>query len=351
MREWTNSTTIAITHYLVLLVCGVLPQIWYYTDNKLFLFLPIGAYSVLLLICYALYGKSSFNVGESKICFYSLIWIALYSYLSYLDHIWLPFNLEGIMCYAISGDELYREIPDTRILLLLLSFPIFILISFSRKKRQRTFYISFLSGLSVITLIPFLLSPLPLKRKVYLNCFEPIENPIETVEAKIIEKCHPIRTRSVSKDYILTFEYKYEGRIKTLDWHIESRSDYYRFAEDVSKGMTATLKLQKGARGLPILCNVAVPEAGRVLYLMGDAYNSLSYKYFDRGEINKALETIDKAIAIEPDVANYYDSKGEFLYRKGDKAGAMKMWEKVISLDPDFPKKQNSQLYHYLYGK
>jgi tetratricopeptide (TPR) repeat protein len=67
--------------------------------------------------------------------------------------------------------------------------------------------------------------------------------------------------------------------------------------------------------------------------------------------LDKAIETIDRAIQIYPEVANYYDSKGEFLYRKGDKAGAMKMWEKVISLDPVFPQKQNSQLYHYLFKK
>ena len=53
----------------------------------------------------------------------------------------------------------------------------------------------------------------------------------------------------------------------------------------------------------------------------------------------KALETIDRAIALMPEEANFYDSKGEILLMKGDEQEAVKMWQKVLELDPDFLKK------------
>lgn len=53
----------------------------------------------------------------------------------------------------------------------------------------------------------------------------------------------------------------------------------------------------------------------------------------------KAIETIDKAIGLLPKEANYYDSKDEILLMKGDEQEAVKMWQKVLELDPDFLKK------------
>ena len=81
---------------------------------------------------------------------------------------------------------------------------------------------------------------------------------------------------------------------------------------------------------------------------LASAYNNLAYEYFEAGDFDRAISTVDKAISLRPSVANYYDSKGEFLYRKGDKEGALRLWRQVERLDPEFQPKRKSNLYDYL---
>lgn len=81
-----------------------------------------------------------------------------------------------------------------------------------------------------------------------------------------------------------------------------------------------------------------------------EALNEIAYYYFDQKQYDKALTMIESAIEIRPNEANYYDSKGEILYFMGDKKGAKEMWNKVITLEPDFMRNHNSNLYKVLYG-
>jgi len=67
--------------------------------------------------------------------------------------------------------------------------------------------------------------------------------------------------------------------------------------------------------------------------------NTQAYKYAHEGKFDDAISTIEKAIEQQPDNANWYDSKGEILYLKGDKGGAKEMYDKVISIDPNFKEK------------
>ena len=69
---------------------------------------------------------------------------------------------------------------------------------------------------------------------------------------------------------------------------------------------------------------------------MARVHNSLTYLYFYKGEYSKALEEIDKAISYSPNNANLYDSKGEVILMKGDIDAALKIWEKILELNPDF---------------
>ena len=49
-----------------------------------------------------------------------------------------------------------------------------------------------------------------------------------------------------------------------------------------------------------------------------------------------AMTTIDKAIQMDPDDANLYDSKGEFYVLAGDGENARVMYEKVLERDSAF---------------
>ena len=86
------------------------------------------------------------------------------------------------------------------------------------------------------------------------------------------------------------------------------------------------------------------------------ALNQLAYCYAEGigtdADMSMAHATIDKAIQIEPDEANLYDSKGEFYIMAGDKENALKMYEKVIEMDSTFYEDvQESKLYHYINNK
>ena len=83
-----------------------------------------------------------------------------------------------------------------------------------------------------------------------------------------------------------------------------------------------------------------------------ECLNQLAYCYAigqgTKQDFKKAISTIDRVISIEPSNPDYYDSKGEILWLKGDKKGAKLMWDKVQSLNPDYYKKQNTQLNQYI---
>ena len=70
--------------------------------------------------------------------------------------------------------------------------------------------------------------------------------------------------------------------------------------------------------------------------------NSQAYSYMYNEQFDEAISTINKAIDRQPNNANCYDSKGEILYMKGDKIGAKAMWDKAMSIDPNFDKKNSA---------
>lgn len=84
-----------------------------------------------------------------------------------------------------------------------------------------------------------------------------------------------------------------------------------------------------------------------------DALNQLAYCYAEGVgtdvDLSMAHATIDKAIQIDPDEANLYDSKGEFYMMVGDREKAQEMYEKVIEKNPAFYKEFTwSRLYQYI---
>ena len=82
-------------------------------------------------------------------------------------------------------------------------------------------------------------------------------------------------------------------------------------------------------------------------------YNQLTYFYLNRKDNNNALISIEKAINATPNDPDLYDSKGEVLLNMGRVNEAVKMWHKVLELNPrfldDFP--EGTELYKQLKAK
>lgn len=81
------------------------------------------------------------------------------------------------------------------------------------------------------------------------------------------------------------------------------------------------------------------------------AYNNIAYLYINGTgvpkNIQKAFEMVDKAIEIEPDNIQFYDTKGELYTIMGDRNNALKMWQQIVTKQPDFENK-NTPFVQYM---
>lgn len=87
-----------------------------------------------------------------------------------------------------------------------------------------------------------------------------------------------------------------------------------------------------------------------------DILNMLAYCYAEgKGtsvNFNMAHKTIDKAIQIDSQDANLYDSKGEFYMLNNDIKNAKKMYKQVKKIDPTFYiNNTSSNLHNYINSK
>lgn len=62
------------------------------------------------------------------------------------------------------------------------------------------------------------------------------------------------------------------------------------------------------------------------------AYNALGYAYMDLNDMPKAEASFDKYMSLRPDLANVYDSKGDYLVRNSKFQEASLMFDKAVSL-------------------
>lgn len=61
-------------------------------------------------------------------------------------------------------------------------------------------------------------------------------------------------------------------------------------------------------------------------------YNLLGYLYMDKNEMEKAETYFDKYLSLRPDLANPYDSKGDFFMRTGNFEEAIALYEKAAGM-------------------
>jgi tetratricopeptide (TPR) repeat protein len=75
-----------------------------------------------------------------------------------------------------------------------------------------------------------------------------------------------------------------------------------------------------------------------------DALTHLGFIVALGGHADTALETIDRALAIDPDYALAHYYRGQVLYEgKRDAAGAIKEWERFVALVPSGPEHDQVQ--------
>lgn len=70
------------------------------------------------------------------------------------------------------------------------------------------------------------------------------------------------------------------------------------------------------------------------------AYNMLGYLYMNQNDMAKAEAYFDKYIALRPDLANVYDSKGDYMMRADRIEEAIPLFEKAASLGMKISKKK-----------
>ena len=135
---------------------------------------------------------------------------------------------------------------------------------------------------------------------------------------------------------------------------------YYEIGNILNSKKKEYLKAEEFYRKATSIIEILYDEAcksnnedfiNRYKQILASFLNGLSYSLANQKKYEEALTIIGRSIELQPEDANYYDSKGEIMYRSGDKQGAKAMWEKVVSIAPSFAEKHNSQLYKSLMGK
>ena len=159
-------------------------------------------------------------------------------------------------------------------------------------------------------------------------------------------------------DYTKAEEY-YLKALENLDYLFNQNPDAYRINIAIIQYNLGSLyhDLHNYAKAEENYLK-AIDNYTQLFHLYPDVYrsnlcsslNSLTYLFAEKKEFDKAIETIDRVIALTPDDANSYDTKGEILLLKGDEQGALEMWQKVMELDSDFLSKYNesTELYKQL---
>ena len=84
---------------------------------------------------------------------------------------------------------------------------------------------------------------------------------------------------------------------------------------------------------------------------LNNIYSKLSILHANIEDFSNSLEYINQAINFMPNNPFTYDIRGQILLMKGDEQEAVKMWQKVLELDPDFLKTHDSDLYKLLKEK
>ena len=82
---------------------------------------------------------------------------------------------------------------------------------------------------------------------------------------------------------------------------------------------------------------------------VANVLNQAAYIHANNDRLERSLFVIEKAISINPNDPNLYDSRGEFLIKLDNEEEALRMWELANEMDSEFQEKYpDSELYKEL---
>ena len=77
---------------------------------------------------------------------------------------------------------------------------------------------------------------------------------------------------------------------------------------------------------------IVLDQATKRWSSIGGPFNLLGYWYMDENNMEKALDCFNMYVLLAPDVANAYDSRGDYYAKVGDLAAAKENYSKAIEL-------------------
>jgi tetratricopeptide (TPR) repeat protein len=67
------------------------------------------------------------------------------------------------------------------------------------------------------------------------------------------------------------------------------------------------------------------------------ALNNMGLFYMNAGDLDAALEQLDRAVRVKPESAESYTARGLIHYRAGDQDAALRDLDRAVELDPSYP--------------
>jgi Tfp pilus assembly protein PilF len=89
----------------------------------------------------------------------------------------------------------------------------------------------------------------------------------------------------------------------------------------------------------------AIDSYNKALSLKPDyaeAYSNMGLALQDQGNLDKAIDSYNKALSLKPDYAEAYNNMGVALQDQGNLDKAIESYNKALSLKPDYPKAYNN---------
>ena len=94
------------------------------------------------------------------------------------------------------------------------------------------------------------------------------------------------------------------------------------------------------ASDLKAEAKVVLEQATKRWGSIGGPFNMMGYYYMGQENMEKALDCFNMYVRLAPDVANAYDSRGDYYVKAGDADAAKENFLKAIELSPNFKSSQ-----------